>query len=174
MSAKKTSSVTFRIDEKYNKVLRKLAEEKRISLNTLANQIFGNFTEFDLYTRKFGTLLMSNDTFRRILAVIPEKDLVLTASNCGSEEAKEFILFKWKELNLNNVLDFIRMYFDYCGYGRCDIETTESKYKISIHHDFNSKGSLFLKHFLEGLIMSTLNKTCKTITTKDSVSLNFS
>jgi hypothetical protein len=66
------------------------------------------------------------------------------------------------------------MYFDYCGYGRCDIEITESKYKISIHHDFNSKGSLFLKHFLEGLIMSTLNKTCKTITTKDSVSLSFS
>lgn len=174
MNGKKTSSVTFRIDAKYDKALRKLAEEKRVSLNTLANQIFGNFVEFDLYTRKFGTLLMSNDTFRRILSVIPEKDLVLVASNCGSEEAREFILFKWKELSLDSVLGFIKMYFDYCGYGRCDIEATESKYKISIHHDFGAKGSMYLKHFLEGLIGSTLNKTCKTITTKDSVSLSFS
>ena len=174
MSSKKTSSVTFRIDEKYDKALRKLAEEKRVSLNTLVNQIFGNFVEFDLYTQKFGTMKMSTDTFRRTLSVIPEKDLALVASNCGSEEAKEFILFKWKELNLKNVLDFIRMYFDYCGYGRCDIETTESKYRISVHHDLGAKGSIYLKHFLEGLIMSTLNKISKVITTNDSVSLSFS
>ncbi|MDC8438289.1 MAG: toxin-antitoxin system HicB family antitoxin, partial [Candidatus Nitrosotenuis sp.] len=40
MSAKKTASLTFRIDEKFEKVLRKTAKERRVSLNTLANQIF--------------------------------------------------------------------------------------------------------------------------------------
>ncbi|MEW6589008.1 MAG: hypothetical protein AB1299_07590 [Thermoproteota archaeon] len=36
---------------------------------------------------------------QQILTVVPQKDLVLLASNCGSRETKEFILFKWKEVN---------------------------------------------------------------------------
>ncbi len=173
MADKKTSSITFRIDEKYEKTLRKTAQEKKISLNTLANQIFGNFAEFDTYAERFGILKISTDTFRRILDVMPQKDLATVASGCGSEEAKEFILFKWKETNYDSVIEFIKTYFGYCGYGQCDIETRNGKTMISVHHDLGEKGSLYLKHFLEGLIMSTLGKECKIIITKDSVSLGF-
>ena len=150
-----------------------MAEEKRVSLNTLANQIFGTFAEFDTYAERFGILKISTDTFRRILTVVPQKDLAMLASNCGSQEAKEFILFKWKEINQETVIEFIKTYFGYCGYGRCDIESRGGKIMIGIHHDLGEQGSLYLKHFLEGLIVSTLNKTCDVITTKDSVSLNF-
>src|SRR3972149_5069737 len=94
--SKKSSSITFRIDEKSERGLRKLAEENRISLNTLANQIFSDYVECEVFTKKFGTLKMSTDTFRRILSVIPEKDLVDLAIRGGSQEAKEFILFKCK------------------------------------------------------------------------------
>jgi len=174
MSAKKSSSVTFRIDEKYEKALRKTAEEKKISLNTLANQIFGNFAEFDTYAERFGILKISTDTFRRILDIVSPKDLAVLASSCGSEEAKEFILFKWKDTSHKSVIEFIKIYFSNCGYGQCDIETRNSKTMISVHHDLGEKGSLYLKYFLEGLIMSTLDKECKIITTKDSVSLSFS
>lgn len=173
MSGKRTSSITFRIDEKYDKALRKIAEEKKISLNTLANQIFGDFVELEQYTRKFGILKMSTDTFRRILSVIPEKDLVELAIRGGSQEAKEFILFKWKELSSKNVTDFIKMYFEFCGYGRCDMDSTEDKASISIHHDLKEKGSLYLKHFLEGLVRATLDKPCKTKITEDTVTLSF-
>ena len=174
MSVKKSSSVTFRIDEKYEKTLRKTAEEKKISLNTLANQIFGNFAEFDTYAERFGILKISTDTFRRILDVISPKDLATLASSGGSEEAKEFILFKWKDTSYRSVVEFIKIYFGNCGYGQCDIESRNGKTMISVHHDLGEKGSLYLRHFLEGLIMSTLDKECKIITTKDSVSLSFS
>lgn len=173
MSSKRTSSITFRINEKYDKALRKIAEEKKISLNTLANQIFGDFVELEQYTSKFGTLKMSTDTFRRILSIIDDKDLWELAIRGGSQEAKEFILFKWKDLNPKNVTDFIKMYFEFCGYGRCDMEVTEGKTSISVHHDLKEKGSLYLKHFLEGLIRSTLDKPCKTKITEDTVTLSF-
>jgi len=150
-----------------------MAEEKRISLNTLANQIFGNYAEFDTYAEKFGILKISTDTFRRILAVMPQKDLMLVASTGGSQEAKEFILFKWKEVNHETVVEFIKTYFGYCGYGRCDIESRGSKTMVSVHHDLGENGSLYLKHYLEALISSTLEKTCKIVITKDSVSLSF-
>jgi hypothetical protein len=173
MDAKKGSSVTFRIDQKYEEALRELAKERRISLNTLANQIFGNFVEFEVFAQKFGTVRMSSDTFRRIIDTMDEKEIIEVAIRGGSQEAKEFILFKWKELNLQNVVDFIRMYFDFCGYGRCDLEQTEGKITVSVHHDFQKKGSLYLKHFLESLIQTSLNKETKTITTADTITLQF-
>lgn len=43
MSSKKTSTITFRIGREYEQVLREEAEAKRVSLNTLANQIFEDY-----------------------------------------------------------------------------------------------------------------------------------
>jgi len=173
MSSKKTSSISFRINEEYEKVLRKIAEENKTSLNTLANQIFGNYVEFELYAKKFGTLRMSTDTFRRMLDVLDEKNIMEIATRCGSQEVKEFILFKWKEISSRTITDFIKIYFDLCGYGRCNLDETEGKVMFSVHHDLQEKGSLFLKHLFESLIRTTLDKDCKTNVTSDAITISF-
>ena len=173
MSDKKTSSISFRINEEYEKVLRTIAKENKTSLNTLANQIFGNYVEFELYAKKFGTLRMSTDTFRRMLDDMDEKSVTETATRCGSQEAKEFILFKWKEINSKTVTNFIRMYFDLCGYGRCNMDEGEGNVIFSVHHDLQEKGSLFLKHLFESLIRTTLDKDCKTNVTRDTITISF-
>lgn len=173
MSGKKTSSISFRIDEEYEKVLRRIADENKTSLNTLANQIFGNYVEFELYAKKFGTLRMSTDTFRRMLDSLDEDKIVDIATRCGSQEVKEFILFKWKRLDVQTVTAFIRIYFDLCGYGRCSMDETEEKVTFSVHHDLQEKGSLFLKHIFESLIRTTLDKDCRTEVTSDTVTIAF-
>jgi len=173
MSSKKTSSISFRINEEYEKVLRNMAEENKTSLNTLANQIFGNYVEFELYAKKFGTLRMSTDTFRRMLDGMDEKKIIEIATRCGSQEVREFILFKWKEINSKTVTDFIKIYFELCGYGRCNMDETEGKVTFSVHHDLQEKGSLFLKHLLESLITTALDKDCKTNVTSDTITISF-
>jgi hypothetical protein len=173
MNGKKTSSISFRIDERYEKVLREVAEENKISLNTLANQIFGNYAEFEIYAKKFGTIRMSTDTFRRMLNSMNEKQIVEVATRCGSQEIKEFILFKWKEITPKTVTSFIRIYFDVCGYGKCHMNESESKVTFSVHHDLKEKGSLFLKHILESLIRTTLDKNCNTVITDDTITISF-
>jgi len=171
--AKKTSSITFRIDEEHDKVLRKIAGKQNISLNTLVNQIFSQYLERDVFSEKFGMLKMSTDTFRRILAKVSEKDISDLATRAGSQEAKEFILFKWKKLDLDSVIEFIQILFDYCGYGRYHMKKTESKISFSVHHDLKEKGSLYLKHFLESLIQTILKKDCEIDTTEDVVTISF-
>lgn len=172
--SKKTSTITFRIDEKYEQGLRKEAEEKRISLNTLANQIFGDHVELDQYMKKFGMVEMSRGSFRELLKSLDEKNIINFAKSIGSKEPKDFILFKWKELTPETITGFIKMYFEHCGYGMCDMQKEESISTVSVHHEFGKNGSIFLKAFLEAIIQSTLEKEGNVITTENSVTLKFS
>lgn len=173
LGAKKTSSITFRIDEDFDKALRDIAEYQSISLNTLANQIFKSYLEGEVFAKKFGVLKISTDTFRRVLSKVSDDDIMELAIRGGSQEAKEFILFKWKELNLYTVTEFIRFYFDFCGYGRCDMKQTEGKVSFSVHHDLKEKGSLYLQHFIESLVRTVLDKPCTTKITEDTVTTSF-
>ena len=172
--SKKTSTITFRIDEKYEKGLRKEAEEKRISLNTLANQIFGDHVELDQYMKKFGMVEMSKGSFRVLLDSLDEKNIINFAKSIGSKEPKDFILFKWKEISSESISEFIKVYFEHCGYGMCDMQTNDSTNEVSIHHDFGKKGSIFLKAFLEAIVQSSLEKDSDIKTTDNSVRLIFS
>ncbi len=72
MSNKNTSTITFRISRDYVQTLREEAESRKVSLNTLANQIFGDYVELQRYMDKFGTIVMSKDAFRLILEALDE------------------------------------------------------------------------------------------------------
>ncbi|MDH3277205.1 MAG: hypothetical protein OEL77_05360 [Nitrosopumilus sp.] len=170
---KKTSTITFRLDEKYEKGLRKEAEDKRISLNTLANQIFGNHVEVEQYMKKFGIIEMSKGAFKELLNSLDEKNIINFAKSIGAKEPKDFILFKWKKITSDSVTEFIKMYFEHCGYGMCDIEKSESNNTISVHHDFGKNGSIFLKAFFEAIVQSTLEKDSKIIISNNSVTMSF-
>ena len=93
MSKKNTSTITFRIDESFDEHLRKIAQEQKISLNTLANQIFGNYLDLDVYMEKFGVMKMSKKVFKMFLDKTDEAELKLLALDAGSKEPVEFILF---------------------------------------------------------------------------------
>ena len=171
---KKTSTITFRLDEELEKGLRKEAEEKRVTLNTLANQIFGTHAEFGQFMKKFGIVEMSKGAFKELLGILDEKNIINFAKSTGSKEPKDFILFKWKELTPDSVSSFIKMYFEHCGYGMCDMQRDEADNTVSVHHDFGKKGSVFLQAFLEAIIQSTLEKESDITITENSVSLKFS
>ena len=173
MKTKKTSTITFRIDEEYEKGLRKEAEEKRISMNTLANQIFGDHVEFDQFMKKFGMVEMSKGSFKDLLNSLDEKNIINFAKSIGSKEPKDFILFKWKELTSDSVSEFIKMYFERCGYGMCDMQIGDSVSNVSVHHGFGKKGSIFLKAFLEAIVQSSLERDSNVTITDNSVTLKF-
>lgn len=102
MSSKKTSSISFRINEEYEKILRDMAEQNKTSLNTLANQIFGNYVEFELYAKQFGTLRLSTDTFRRILDVIDEKNIIEVAYPMRKSRSKRVHFIQMENSKLKN------------------------------------------------------------------------
>jgi hypothetical protein len=173
MSKKNTSTITFRIDEDFDLHLRKIAKEQKISLNILANQIFRNYLELDVYMDKFGVMKMSKNVFKMFLDKTDLTDLRLLAIDAGSNEPKEFILFKWKEITLENVAMFMKIYCEHCGYGQCDLEQSEDKVSMSVRHNFGKKGSTYIASFLTAVVASTLNRECIIVESDESITISF-
>ena len=71
---------------------------------------------------------MSKDAFKLILEFLSEEKVIDLAISIASKVPKEFILFKWKDLNSDNVINFVRMFFGHCGYGQYDY-VKEQEYK---------------------------------------------
>lgn len=173
MNSKKTSTITFRIDKEYEKILRQDSELKGVSLNVLANQIFRDYAEWDRYMKSFGTIVLSRDAFKLIIDELDEKSVISLGVKIGESAPKEFILFKWKDLNSYNVTSFMKMFFDHCGYGKYDHQTQHDKHIFGIRHDLGYRGSLFLKSYLEAVIRSTLGKQCVSTVSDNSLTVSF-
>ena len=173
MSKKNTCTITFRIDENFDMHLRKIAKEQKISLNILANHIFGNYLDLDVYMNKFGVIKMSKNVFKMFLEKTDSADLKLLAIDAGSNEPKEFILFKWKEITFENVAMFMKIYCEHCGYGQCDLEQSEDKMSMSVRHNFGKKGSTYIASFLNSVVTSTLNRECGMIESDESITISF-
>ncbi|VFJ13839.1 toxin-antitoxin system HicB family antitoxin [Candidatus Nitrosocosmicus franklandus] len=171
---KKTSTVSFRINKEYDEALRAEAEEKKVSMNTLVNQIFGEYVDWNKYVKRFGTIILSREAFRLLLESLDNDKINTLAVDIATKAPKEFILFKWKEIDQSHVIGFIKMFFDHCGYGQYDHQVTESKVnKFSIRHELGKKGSMFLKTYLETLIRDTLGIECKSVITDNSITISF-
>jgi hypothetical protein len=173
MNSKKTSTITFRINKEFEKILRQESESKGVSLNVLANQIFRDYTEWHRYMKTFGTIVMSKDAFKLIIDELDEKSLISLAVKIGESAPREFILFKWKDLNADSVTSFMKMFFDHCGFGKYDHYSQHNKHIFSIRHDLGSRGSLFLKAYLQAVIHSTLGKESVATVSENSLSVAF-
>jgi hypothetical protein len=116
---------------------------------------------------------MSKNAMNLILELLTEKQVIELATQIGSKEPKDFILFKWKQVDSEKIAEFIQMYFEYCGYGVCEIEKEEQVNSLSVHHNLGKKGSVFLQYFLKSLIQSTLEIEPEIIITENSISMKF-
>jgi hypothetical protein len=77
--AEKTVTRSFRINESAFLALEEEAKKRNISLNTLVNQLFISYANFDRYFQRLGMLKMSKVAFRKILKAAPDNELVESA-----------------------------------------------------------------------------------------------
>lgn len=68
-------SITFRLDKKHIDYLRREAETRSISLNTLVCQIFTSFVEWDVNSSKAGWLIMPKQVARLLFESVPDSVL---------------------------------------------------------------------------------------------------
>ena len=166
----KTVTRSFRFNESAFLALEEEARKRNISLNTLVNQLFLTFANFDRYFQKFGMLKISKVAYRRTLKAVSDQEIVETATEVAQNSARVVLLTRYGTLSLAGVLEYLKSLAEY-GYWfeYNEVLSPERRRVVTLTHNLGEKFSLFMiaysKSLFEQIAMNPrLNSTEDSIT----------
>ena len=101
-------TISFRISETAFKALQEDAKRHNVSINTLANQLFVTYAEYDRYLSKFHMIKLSASTFKRILNAASEDEIAEAGSTAGTSVPVSFILAQKGDFTFENAVEYLR------------------------------------------------------------------
>lgn len=141
---KVTESVTLRFDTCTLERLRKEANDKQISLNTLMNQIIIQHLDWHAHASKAGFIAIRKGTILKMLEKIPEQDVVGIAEFVAKKESKGSIMMLRNEYSVISALEVLETWIKIAGYSYRH-EAEDSEHSFVIYHDMGKKWSLYLR-----------------------------
>jgi hypothetical protein len=147
----KTTTISLRISEKAFKTLQDDAKKNNISLNTLANQLFTTYADYDRFLQKFHMIKVSSPTFKRILNAAEKDAIVEAGKNAGASVPESFILAKMGEINPTNAVEYLMLMGTYANMFDYSSVTNTGKNTMTLTHDLGPNGSLFLASYVESI-----------------------
>jgi hypothetical protein len=161
-------SVTFRLESSQLEVLRHEAEQRHVSLNTLANQVFASFVDWEMNANKAGWMILPKEVIKTVFNALPEEKIV-AMSALASVHAKE------ANLAMKGVDSFDAYYsITKSRLLRCGFHITEQKngesVRLNIQHHMGEKWSTYFKAQCQSVI-ENFGKKCNITTTDNTVSI---
>jgi hypothetical protein len=151
--AGKTRTVpkSFRVDEPALQAIEKDAESQNVSVNTLVNQIFKQYADYDRFARKVSTVKLSGSTFRGLLSAVDAEKVIEVAKASGSGVPLAFATAKSGRVDMKALLDHLRYLATYAHV--CELsETTDPQgHNFTLIHDFGLNWSIFLVHYVTAM-----------------------
>ena len=140
-------SVTFRFDNEILSKMRNEADQKRISLNTLASQIFQSYVEYDMYASRAGMISFPKSLLVSIMNRLSEQEVEQLSEYIAKNDFKEMILLIKSEYNLSAFLDMIESWLRASGIGyRRDVK--DSIQTFVIQHDMGKRWSTYFEKLI--------------------------
>lgn len=150
----KTVTISFRISESAFKALQDDAKKNNTSVNTLANQLFTTYSDYDRFLQKFHMVKMSTPTLKRILNASTEEAIKEAGRAAGSNVPESFILAKMGLIDLANAVEYLRLMGAYASLFDYTEIMPPGRHSITLTHDLGQNGSLFLSSYVDALFKS--------------------
>jgi hypothetical protein len=147
---RKTETIAFRLESSLIAKLRREAEHKEISLNTLVSHIFKQHVDWHSNAAKAGFLTVRRGLIIELLKNSTEEQLHQIAEYIAKKETRDFVLMLRNEYNITSALDVVETWIRIAGYPyRHDVQY--SRHSYTIQHDMGKKWSLYLSEQYEFL-----------------------
>ena len=141
-------SVTFRLDNEILSKMRNEADQKRISLNTSASQIFQSYVEFDMYASRAGMVSFPKSLLVRLMNRLSEQEVEQLSEYIAKNDLKEMTLLIKNEYNLSAFLDMIESWLRASGIGyRRDV--IDNIQTFVIQHDMGKRWSTYFEKLIK-------------------------
>jgi len=143
---RRTENRSFRIDSGVLSGLEEEAGRKKVSVNTLVNQLLAEYIEVERHRKRLGTVEISASAFLLLLATASEEDIRRAGSVSGPSVVKAYMLSKWGHESVPNILKFIRENASVTGLYDYS-EAASSPKTITLTHSMGKKWSVYMASF---------------------------
>jgi predicted DNA-binding ribbon-helix-helix protein len=145
----KTVTRSFRISQSAFKALEEDAARRKISLNTLVNQLLLAHANMGKFQDKLGAIRIARPSFTQLLNVCSDEALIEVGRSLALDSSRAQMLAKYGALSLSTVLDYVRTTAAYGGWGEYSEVESQGKLIITLTHNLGRKGSVFMSSILE-------------------------
>jgi hypothetical protein len=168
--AKRTRTVTFRVDSRIVDGLQREADNNGVSLNILVNQLLKRYNDWGKYESKLNMIpvpkVMLSSVMDMLIEIVREIDtkrteeyrnkIVRHAAEIAFDAMKDAVLLMKNQYNLWDVLEVLRQYMKASGI-KADHRIAGRKNIFIIQHEMGENLSLFTQDILK-LIFERLAK----------------
>ncbi|MGI0065697.1 MAG: CopG family ribbon-helix-helix protein [Nitrosotalea sp.] len=172
-NTKKTSTMTFRLDDEIIKKLRTESHDREISTNTLVNQALKRFLEWDVYQSRSGFVSINRPVFVKIFEKLKREEVIDLASNIGKIEVENIALFMKGKEDLESFISWfeIRMI-------NSSVQVSHTNengcHRYSMKHDVGINWSLYHKTILQLIFEEVFKQKVDIQHNKSMISFQFS
>jgi hypothetical protein len=172
LSSDEAVTRTFRLESKLDKVLREEAEEKGISVNNLANQIFTRFALSERYFGKGQSITFAPQTIDLFISKISDEDIEEAGEISGSMRPRDRLLLRGRRLDFDSVAWYIEdILGGYNDWFICDHYEREDEHLFHLRHHYDPKWSIFLMKYIEAMFQNVLDSNVDVTKTDDTVTI---
>jgi hypothetical protein len=140
-----TETITLRLEKKILTKLRRESEQNQTSLNTLANQIFRQHTDWHSKASKAGYVPLQKPVIIKLLDRLSEEDVIRAAEDVSKDMFKDVLLLLRDENDLVSTLNVIETWVRVSGFPyKLEVDEEKEVYSYVIQHDMGKKFSLLL------------------------------
>lgn len=157
LKKKRTSVMSFRLDEDIVEALRQEAEEEEISLNVLANHVFRRYVEWERDAQKTGSIPITKGLLMVLINEIDDKRIEELVRKVGKVIAKEEILYMESNYDLDSFIKWLEARNRTSGFAQKHIVNGRT-HEFIIQHDLNMKWSLYMKTLFEVILDDVYKK----------------
>ena len=168
-SAKKTVTMTFRIEEEVLGQLRSESGKKEVSLNILVNQVLRRFVEWDMYESKVGMIPIARPVVHMLFENMSEDEIVEMACRIGKGAVHDIALFMKSRMDLESFLSWLETRLKSSSM-EFSHSVKDDRHAFIIKHDLGRNWSLYHKTILELIFSEALDRRVSVAITDTTMS----
>ena len=141
-------NITFRLDKDTLERISLEAEQKGVSMNSIAQNVFSDYFDWSAYAPKAGMIPIHKTVLSMMVDRLPGKDIIEIADLFGRVKVKNLILVLRNDYNARAFLDVFESWLKSSSLSfRKHINRDAEVYTVT--HELGIKWSMYLSHMLQ-------------------------
>ena len=141
-------NITFRLDKEVLERISLEAEQKGVSMNSVAQNVFSDYFGWSAYAPKAGMIPLHKTVLSMMVDRLPEKDIIEIADLFGKVKVKNMILVLRNDYNAGAFLDVLDSWLKSSSVSFTKHINHETEV-YTVTHELGIKWSIYLSHMLQ-------------------------